>query len=219
MDSVDTGLTPAMDVDVPPEISVLPSSLNKKEVVCVDLREKEAKEKLDALCEEFGITNLEDMDRLFTALLKGYTKVESVSANDIELRDPDLDPDDYDGVDPSVYISLGEPLASVPDEYLSEFEKVKPTELELEMEQRIKDDDAEGVVGDFDLSIFNDPEDPESQALYDILAEHQKFFGFTQDKDIRRDLFCRMLSDIIRMEGGFDGILEENESTALLADE
>jgi len=180
------------------------------EGMCIDVIDKAVSERVSQIAAMLGLTNQRDIDALKSALRKGYTQIEAIFGEGtiIALFDPNAE---KGSPHRTTSITLEEPVKNVPNEYLSEFDKVPKSEQEMALEKLIADGKAEEVIGHFDAESVRPPsEDPKSadSQMYKSFVDLQSNFSKTTDSATRKELFCRFFAQMIKTdieEPGSDG--------------
>jgi|GEM_PF-5552969 len=188
------------------------------EEMCIDVIDKAISERVSQLASILGLTNQRDIDALKSVMRKGYTQIENVFGDGTGITL--VDPNAKEGT-PNRYtsITLEEPIKNVPDEYLSESDKVPKSQLELELDQKIADGKGEEVIRNFDVeSVRPASEDPNSvdNQMYKAFVDLQSKFSKTTDPATRKELFCRFFGQLMKadIEASKSGKVSETVLTA-----
>ncbi|MFH0838403.1 MAG: hypothetical protein V1880_04025 [Patescibacteria group bacterium] len=179
----------------------LPEGISDEDAVnqCVDITDQAFDKLSSDLAYMLGITNPDDIDKIFRAMKRGYTKVDSISEDGkhISLTDPDFDPENDQGMNSSAYLDLEEPIEDIPDEFKPD--KIPKTEEELTMAEQIANGQFEDIITDFDLESIPPPGKTEKM-IHGNLLDLQSKLSETDDPEKRRDLFCLFFGAIIQQD-------------------
>ncbi|MBU0706477.1 hypothetical protein KJ662_05275 [Patescibacteria group bacterium] len=179
----------------------LPEGISNEDVVnqCVDITAKAFDRLSSDLAHLLNITNPGDIDKIFRAMKRGYTKVEFISEDGkhISLTDPGFDSEADQGVNSSAYLDLDEPIEDIPDEFKPD--KIPKTEEELAMAEHIANGQFEDIITDFDLEAIQPPGKTEKM-IHGNLLDLQSKLSETDDPEKRMDLFCSFFGAIMQQE-------------------